>query len=354
MPIYPRENGFWYIDIVSEGGQRIRRSAGTKDKRQAQELHDKLKHELWRKEHLGEIPKRLWDEAAVRWIQEKGKKKSIKDDISRLRNLSELRGIYVHNINREVIMGLLNGKSCSDSTKNRYIALIRSILNACAKEWGWLAEAPKLKLYSEKSRKRIRWLKTEEVERLLPCLPDYMVPMVQFSLATGLRQYNVLTLSWDQIDLARRVAWYHPDETKSGEALGVALNDTAMQVLLQQLGKHPRRVFVHSRNRPLNSLNNKLWQAALAQAGIENFRWHDLRHTWASWLVQSGVSLYALKEMGGWESIEMVQKYAHLAPEHLHQHAVMIDDMMQKNSHNLDTLLNRDHALKCTAFNLNT
>ena len=181
-----------------------------------------------------------------------------------------------------------------------------------------------------------------------------MVPMVQFSLATGLRQYNVLTLSWDQIDLARRVAWYHPDETKSGEALGVALNDTAMQVLLQQLGKHPRRVFVHSRNRPLNSLNNKLWQAALAQAGIENFRWHDLRHTWASWLVQSGVSLYALKEMGGWESIEMVQKYAHLAPEHLHQHAVMIDDMMQKNSHNLDTLLNRDHALKCTAFNLNT
>ena len=70
-------------------------------------------------------------------------------------------------------------------------------------------------------------------------------------------------------------------------------------------------------------------------------------------IAQSGVSLYALKEMGGWESIEMVQKYAHLAPEHLHQHAVMIDDMMQKNSHNLDTLLNRDHALKCTAFNLN-
>ena len=76
MPIYLRDNGIWYIDITTQSGERIRRSAGTKDKRQAQELHDKLKHELWRKEHLGEIPKRLWDEAAVRWIQEKGKKKA--------------------------------------------------------------------------------------------------------------------------------------------------------------------------------------------------------------------------------------------------------------------------------------
>lgn len=249
-------------------------------------------------------------------------------------------------------MGVLAGKSCSESTKNRYIALIRSILNACANEWGWLAEAPKLKLYSEKHRKRIRWLKSAEVERLLQCLPDYMVPLVQFSLATGLRQHNVLTLSWNQVDLARKVAWYHPDETKSGEALGVALNDTAMSVLFQQLGKHPERVFLHSRNKPLNSLNNKSWQAALADAGIENFRWHDLRHTWASWLVQSGVSLYALKEMGGWESIEMVQKYAHLAPEHLHQHAVMIDGMMQKNGHNLGTMPKSDHASKFTAHYL--
>ncbi|MFC3875089.1 tyrosine-type recombinase/integrase, partial [Neisseria musculi] len=72
----------------------------------------------------------------------------------------------------------------------------------------------------------------------------------------------------------------------------------------------------------------KPWKKALEAVGIEDFRWHDLRHTWASWLVQSGVSLYALKEMGGWENIEMVQKYAHLAPEHLHRHAGLLDGVL--------------------------
>lgn len=76
---------------------------------------------------------------------------------------------------------------------------------------------------------------------------------------------------------------------------------------------------------------NTAWRAALRRAGIENFRFHDLRNTWASWLVQSGVPLSALQEMGGWESIEMVQRYAHLAPSHLTQHAMQIDSFLGSN-----------------------
>ncbi|MEX6177541.1 tyrosine-type recombinase/integrase [Providencia hangzhouensis] len=66
-------------------------------------------------------------------------------------------------------------------------------------------------------------------------------------------------------------------------------------------------------------------RAALKRAGIENFRFHDLRHTWASWLIQSGVPLSVLQEMGGWESVDMVRRYAHLAPNHLTEHAKQID-----------------------------
>ena len=63
--------------------------------------------------------------------------------------------------------------------------------------------------------------------------------------------------------------------------------------------------------------DNRAWNSACKRAGIEDFRFHDLRHTWASWLIQSGVPLSVLQEMGGWESIEMVRRYAHLAPNHL-------------------------------------
>lgn len=71
--------------------------------------------------------------------------------------------------------------------------------------------------------------------------------------------------------------------------------------------------------------SNKAWRSALKRAGIEDFRFHDLRHTWASWLVQSGVPISALQEMGGWESVEMVRRYAHLSPNHLTEHAKQID-----------------------------
>ena len=80
--------------------------------------------------------------------------------------------------------------------------------------------------------------------------------------------------------------------------------------------------------------DNSGWRAGLKRAGIENFRFHDLRHTWASWLIQSGVPLTALQEMGGWESIEMVRRYAHLAPNHLTEHARKIYDVFNNNDTN--------------------
>lgn len=96
----------------------------------------------------------------------------------------------------------------------------------------------------------------------------------------------------------------------------VPLNSWALKVLSRREGRHPKWVFALKDN-PVYSPNTRAWREALKRAGIEDFRWHDLRHTWASWHVQSGTSLQELKELGGWSSFEMVLRYAHLGGDHL-------------------------------------
>lgn len=331
MSIYLNKHGIWQISICTASGRRIRQSAKTTDRQDAQELHDKIKHESWRIDQLNEKPARTWDEACLRWIKENTQKKTLNKDIGIIRDFVEFRGVLLTDLTRDYIHASVNKRTVSNSTKNRYFALIRAILNKCVNEWEWLEKAPKLKLHKE-PKKRIRWLYPQEAQRLINALNHlpYMQHMVIFSLATGLRQSNVLNLKWEQIDLKRQVAWIYPDEAKAGKAIGVALNQTAIAVLAQQ-PRTGRYVFTHSKGKRVLSISSRVWREALKQAGIENFRWHDLRHTWASWLVQQGTPLAALKEMGGWESFEMVERYAHLAPEHLTQHANLIDQTLVKN-----------------------
>ena len=98
------------------------------------------------------------------------------------------------------------------------------------------------------------------------------------------------------------------------------LNAEAMLVLGRQLGKHPSQVFSY-KGKPIVQVNTKAWHKALDRVGIADFRWHDLRHTWASWHVQNGTPLNALQELGVWESADMVRRYAHLGQNHLEDYA---------------------------------
>ena len=119
------------------------------------------------------------------------------------------------------------------------------------------------------------------------------------------------------------MAWLDHGTTKNGEDRGIPLNADAMAALEATCGQHARWCFTFPGKRMFNS--SSAWDEAKRRARIEHFRFHDLRHTWASWHVQSGTSLQELMELGGWKSYEMVLRYAHLAPEKLGSAASRIE-----------------------------
>jgi len=193
----------------------------------------------------------------------------------------------------------------------------------------------------QNTEKRIRWLTHTEASRLLKELPPHLEAMARFTLATGLRESNVTGLMWDQLDMQRCCAWIHADQAKAKKAIAVPLNTDAISVILGQMGKHESHVFTY-KSKPVSRANNHVWRKALVRAGIENFRWHDLRHTWASWHVQNGTPLNVLKDLGGWADIKMVLKYAHLSAEHLAEYA-------NNSKNNVTNLLQSENNSKTQA-----
>ena len=323
MSLY-RRGTIWWIRFTTPTGQELRESA----KRQAQEYHDRRKAELWRVAKLGEKPKFTWKEAVLRWLDENQDQRSLKSTLSHLRQLDEFFGeLRLDQITRDHFESFVKhrqAESVSSATINRALASARSILNSALKEWGWIDQAPAIRLLSE-PKQRIRWLTKDEADRLYRELPYHLRAMMRFTLATGLREGNVCELRWDQIDLERKQAWIHADQSKGGKAISIPLNSEAMDVLLTLKDQHQTHVFTFE-GQPVLRANNHAWRKALRRARIENFRWHDLRHTWASWHVMAGTPMEVLKELGGWSSLEMVLRYAHLSSDHLAKHAERISE----------------------------
>ena len=319
----------WWIDFTTPAGERIRRTAGTSNKAQAQEFHDKLKMESWRVQQLGMKPKYTWDDAGFQWLTETADKRTHAEDVRKMAWLQQfLWGRQLSSITRADIaaIGAKKAAESSQATANRYLALIRAVLRKACYEWEWLEKAPKVKLYAE-TKRRVRWITPSQVECLLRELPTHQRDVVLFALATGLRQSNVAQLEWSQVDLTRRTAWIPGEKAKGKEDIHVSLSQMCVELLQRQLGKHEKVVFTYA-GRPLGQVNTRGWRSALKRAGIEDFRWHDLRHTWASWLVQNGTPLYDLQEMGGWKSAEMVRRYAHLAPAQMAKHAEVVGNLL--------------------------
>ncbi len=191
----------------------------------------------------------------------------------------------------------------------------------------------RVKLFHEDTS-RLRYLTREEYDRLLeaartiPTSP-YLVEKIVLATHTGLRRGSLFNLRWEQIDLANRVM--RIPRTKSGKPLAVPLNGTAvatLQALYDKRDPDAPYVFPHrsgpNAGQPVMDIKNG-FHAALNLADIQDFTWHDLRHTFASWLMMRGASLRAVGELLGHQSMKMTMRYAHLSPAFLQAEVGLLD-----------------------------
>jgi len=331
MSLYERkDSSVWWVKL-HHSGKIVQRSTGTADKVKAQEYHDRLKASLWEQERLGAKPRYSWQQAAGRWLEETTHKATHEQDIAKLKWLHPILGeLMLDEITLDVIARIkaarLKEIGKSSSTTNRFLALVRAILKRAVDEWDWLGKAPKVKLFKA-SEGRVRFITPEQVQALLRELPAHQQDMVLFALQTGLRQSNVVKLEWLQVNLEQGHMWVNAAQSKNRKPIAVPLNREALAVLHRQLGKHPVRVFTFA-GKPITNANTLAWRKALKRAGIEDFRWHDLRHTWASWHRMQGTPTHELQQLGGWKTGAMVERYAHLASDHLANAAARLDSVL--------------------------
>ena len=228
-----------------------------------------------------------------------------------------LAGVDIAKINRQFLADIGDiklGTGVKHSTVNRMMKLVRAILHQ-AVVWEWIDKAPKVRMFPA-GEVNLRFITREEADKLVAALPPYLSVLAEFSFQTGLRMSNATHLKWSQVNLEKKQAWINPAEAKMRKAIPVPLSEVAIQLIEAQIGKHEAYVFVHN-GKPTKKTSCKDWYAGLKKAGITNFRWHDIRKTWASWHVQNGTTLLELKELGGWSDINSVLVYAHLGSQHL-------------------------------------
>jgi integrase len=275
----------------------------------------------------------------LRWLEEKSHKASINDDRRNFVWLHpHLNGMALQRIDRDCVERISQARKRTgvrNGTVNRTLSLLRSVLRAAAHDWEWLERVPKVRLLPE-ARGRTRYLTPAQAQRLLVELPEHLASMARFAMLTGLRQRNVRELNWSQVDLERKLVWIPADQAKGGRGISSPLTSEAVEVVRAQLGKHDRYVFTY-RGKPLRWVNNTAWKGALKRAGIEDFRWHDLRHAWATFHMVAGTPLHIVQELGGWGSPQMVQRYAHLTPGYLASHVASFGNHVKLGVYNSAT-----------------
>jgi integrase len=207
-------------------------------------------------------------------------------------------------------------------TANRYLASLSAAFSEAVREWHWLRENPLARVTKGKEAQgRARFLSVEERDRLLAACRNSKLPelhlIVLLALTTGMRRGEILGLRWPDVDLKRRLAILH--DTKNRDRRGVPL----VPGVIEALEAHAKvrrldtdRVFPQP-GREDKALEIDHWFAlAMAEAKVEDFRFHDLRHTAASYLAMSGATSAEIAAVLGHRTLQMVKRYAHLSEAH--------------------------------------
>jgi integrase len=192
---------------------------------------------------------------------------------------------------------------------------VSAVLRACVKDFHYLEHVPSVPMYRP-GLDEPRYITREQYKALCSELPHHLELAARFAVHTLLRMREMLGLTWDRINLEQRTAWV-PRRQRKGkiETFKFPLSSEVVRVLdeLRTLNHSGRHVF-QWQGRPVDDCNTRAFQEACRRVGLDGLRWHDLRHTGASWAAQAGVSLHEIKELGGWKDLRMVLRYAHLAP----------------------------------------
>ena len=229
------------------------------------------------------------------------------------------------------------GTQRNPATVVRYLAALSVCFTHAVKEWEWIDDTPMRKVTKPKeSRGRVRFLSDDERAHLLKACKESsnpaLYPAVVLALSTGMRSGEIMGLTWDVVDLNRGRAILH--ETKNNERRAVAITGHALE-LLKDMAK-VRRIDTNllfpskeiTPQKPQKPIDLRApWLAALKKADIQDFKFHDLRHSAASYLAMNGASLAEIAEVLGHKTLQMVKRYAHLSEGHT---ARVVESMNQK------------------------
>lgn len=302
----------WWFDLTAPNGERLRETTKTSNKQLAIKFEAKMRLDLFNQHQMGITQDRPFSEAAGYFLEIKSDNRTVLGYEKQLAWwVDQFARLSLQQIDEGAIVAAILKKrksGISNATCNRYLAVLRAALRAAHKR-KWIMRVPDFSLYDE-PKARVRWLTEPEVLKLMAACPEKWRAMMQVSLATGLRQSNVRAMRWDWVDLEKETLTIPGTFFKNGLDFAIPLPREAAEVIRANVGVHPEFVFTHEGS-PIVQLSSKTWSATLKRAGIENFKWHDLRHTWASRMTQKGVPTQALQKLGGWQTMAMVNKYAH-------------------------------------------
>lgn len=209
----------------------------------------------------------------------------------------------------------------TDATVNRYCAALSHCFSIAVKEWGWMQDNPLLKIKKFKEpRGRVRYLSDEERERLLQACKESQSPFLYIltilAISTGARKMEIMSLTWDDVDLSRSMITLH--DTKNGDRRSLPLVGLAKDLMkshYKNRNENTNLVF------PSKNLQNPIdirtpFETALQKAEIKDFRWHDLRHSCASYLAMNGATSAEIAGVLGHKTLSMVKRYSHISDAH--------------------------------------
>lgn len=333
MGLFKRHN-IWWMSLTYQGRQ-VRRSTETSDKKLAEAILGKLRVKIveGRFFDVSEEKDRTFNEMMDRYLQEKTGTKAPTSSQRDEQCLAHLRPVFGTLTLAEVTPKLLarykaqRRQQAKPATVNKELALVRHAFNVAMREWEWCRDNPMRRVSLEKVRnERDRWLSPEEEIRLLTHSVPWLQDILVFALNTGMRKGEILGLEWRAVDLHREVLVVM--KSKNGEKRTVPLNTSLVQLLKRKGAVRTKESFVFTTSCGTRIDDRNLTRAlysAIKKAEITDFRFHDLRHTFATRLAQAGVDLYKVQRLLGHKSASMTQRYAHHSPESLREGVLTLE-----------------------------